>query len=81
MSPEPHSNVPIVATQPKQVVLIGDHKQLRPIIKCRPAADLGLDQSLFERMYKKFPSNTVFLSKQYRMVSAVSIERGYYFVD
>jgi superfamily I DNA and/or RNA helicase len=61
--------LPIVATQAKQVVLIGDHKQLRPIIKCQPAADLGLDQSLFERLYTKFKHYTVFLNKQYRMVS------------
>ncbi|PVD23134.1 hypothetical protein C0Q70_16397 [Pomacea canaliculata] len=49
MSPEPHSLVPIVANKAKQVVLLGDHKQLRPIITCQAAAELGLDQSLFER--------------------------------
>ena len=68
MSTEPQSMVPIVANQAQQVVLIGDHKQLRPIIKCQPAAELGLDQSLFERLFLKFPAYTVFLSTQYRMV-------------
>ncbi|XP_070195199.1 3'-5' exoribonuclease HELZ2-like isoform X2 [Littorina saxatilis] len=67
MSPEPHSMVPIIATKAKQVVLIGDHKQLRPIIKCQPAAELGLDQSLFERLFNKFSDYTVFLGTQYRM--------------
>ncbi|XP_076462248.1 3'-5' exoribonuclease HELZ2-like isoform X2 [Babylonia areolata] len=67
MSPEPQSLVPIVATTPQQVVLIGDHKQLRPIIKCQAAAELGLDQSLFERLFQKFPDNTTFLDTQYRM--------------
>ena len=69
MSPEPQSMVPIIATRAQQVVLIGDHKQLRPIIKCQPAAELGLDQSLFERLHLKFPAYTVFLNVQYRMVS------------
>lgn len=68
MSPEPQSMVPIIATRAQQVVLIGDHKQLRPIIKCQPAAELGLDQSLFERLFLKFPAYTAFLSTQYRMV-------------
>ncbi|XP_025109737.1 helicase with zinc finger domain 2-like [Pomacea canaliculata] len=67
MSPEPHSLVPIVANKAKQVVLIGDHKQLRPIITCQAAAELGLDQSLFERLYKKSSVKCVFLSTQYRM--------------
>lgn len=69
MSPEPQSMVPIIATRAQQVVLIGDHKQLRPIIKCQPAAELGLDQSLFERLFLKFPAYTAFLNEQYRMVS------------
>jgi superfamily I DNA and/or RNA helicase len=67
---------PIIATKAKQVVLIGDHKQLRPIIKCQPAAELGLDQSLFERLFinkRLYRNNKVFLSTQYRMVSLQSI--------
>ncbi|XP_070195168.1 3'-5' exoribonuclease HELZ2-like isoform X1 [Littorina saxatilis] len=67
MSTEPQSMVPITATKAKQVVLIGDHKQLRPIIKCQPASELGLDRSLFERLFTRFPSYTVFLGTQYRM--------------
>ncbi|KAK7490439.1 hypothetical protein BaRGS_00018225 [Batillaria attramentaria] len=67
MSPEPHSLVPIIATKARQVVLIGDHKQLRPIITCQAAAELGLDQSLFERLYKMPSSKRVFLCTQYRM--------------
>ena len=76
MSPEPQSMVPIIATQAQQVVLIGDHKQLRPIIKCQPAAELGLDQSLFERLFLKFPAYTIFLRIQYRMVSDEHILEG-----
>ncbi|XP_046355409.2 helicase with zinc finger domain 2-like isoform X1 [Haliotis rufescens] len=63
MCPEPQSMIPIVATEAEQVVLIGDHQQLRPIVKSTHAAQLGLDQSLFER-YKDEAS---FLNIQYRM--------------
>ncbi|KAL8598524.1 hypothetical protein ACOMHN_051312 [Nucella lapillus] len=67
MSQESQSLIPIIASNAQQVVLIGDHKQLRPIIKCQAAAELGLDQSLFERLFKKFWRCTTFLNKQYRM--------------
>ncbi|XP_067677769.1 3'-5' exoribonuclease HELZ2-like [Haliotis asinina] len=63
MSTEPQSMIPIIATKAKQVVLIGDHKQLRPIVQCKLAAELGLDQSLFER----FAAEATFLNTQYRM--------------
>ncbi|XP_046567929.1 LOW QUALITY PROTEIN: helicase with zinc finger domain 2-like [Haliotis rubra] len=63
MCTEPQSMIPIIATKAQQVVLIGDHRQLRPIVKCSHAASLGLDQSLFER-YKK---DAAFLNIQYRM--------------
>ena len=48
MCPEPQCLVPIIATKAEQVVLIGDHKQLRPIILCKQAGELGLNTSLFE---------------------------------
>ncbi|XP_067677521.1 3'-5' exoribonuclease HELZ2-like [Haliotis asinina] len=63
MCTEPQTMIPIIATKAQQVVLIGDHLQLRPIVKCSQAAFLGLDQSLFER-YKK---DAAFLNIQYRM--------------
>ncbi|WAR23841.1 HELZ2-like protein, partial [Mya arenaria] len=49
MCPEPQCLVPVIATKAEQVVLIGDHKQLRPIIMCRDTGELGLATSLFER--------------------------------
>lgn len=72
MCPEPHCLVPIVASKAEQVVLIGDHKQLRPIIKCKEAAEMGLEKSLFEKQW--LSENTqevekVMLKRQYRMVS------------
>ena len=47
-----------------QVVLIGDHKQLRPIITNQVVKDLGMEKSLFERHSKK----AIMLETQYRMV-------------
>ncbi|KAK3600373.1 hypothetical protein CHS0354_015990 [Potamilus streckersoni] len=72
MCPEPQCLVPIIATKAEQVVLIGDHKQLQPIIMCKEAAELGLEKSLFERyaLSKSRDSNNVqytLLEIQYRM--------------
>lgn len=77
MCPEPQCLVPIIATKAEQVVLIGDHKQLRPIIMSREAAVLGLETSLFERYAKtdaKDAHNIKFtmLEEQYRMASVTS---------
>ena len=68
MCPEPQCLVPIIATKADQVVLIGDHKQLRPIIMCKEAAELGLDRSLFERYVSRENDMFTMLVQQYRMV-------------
>ena len=34
----------------KQLVLVGDHCQLGPVIMCKKSAKAGLNQSLFERL-------------------------------
>ena len=52
MCTEPQCMVPIVSTGPEQVVLLGDHKQLAPIVIDRRARQLGLGTSLFERHAK-----------------------------
>ena len=62
---EPETIVPIHWSCAEQVVLIGDHMQLQPIVTNRVAKSLGLNKSLFERY-----SNSAFMLKeQYRMVS------------
>lgn len=33
-----------------QVILVGDHCQLGPVVMCKKAARAGLAQSLFERL-------------------------------
>ena len=35
---------------PSQVVLVGDHCQLGPVIMCKKASEAGLCQSMFERL-------------------------------
>lgn len=51
-----------------QVVLLGDHKQLRPVVKNEHLQSLGLDRSLFERYHR----DAYMLDTQYRMVSRPS---------
>ncbi|PUZ72141.1 hypothetical protein GQ55_2G369400 [Panicum hallii var. hallii] len=46
---EPECLIPLVLGV-KQVVLVGDHCQLGPVIMCKKAARAGLAQSLFERL-------------------------------
>ncbi|XP_023932839.1 helicase with zinc finger domain 2 [Lingula anatina] len=67
MCVEPDCLVPIVHSKAKQIVLIGDHKQLRPIVLNQLARDMGLERSLFERYATQFPKQTIMLNKQYRM--------------
>ncbi|CAC5384462.1 Helicase with zinc finger domain 2 [Mytilus coruscus] len=66
MCTEPESMAAIIATKAQQVVLIGDHKQLRPIVMSSNAAKLGLEKSLFERYAEKGKMLTM-LTSQYRM--------------
>ena len=46
---EPECLIPVVLGA-KQLVLVGDHCQLGPVVMCKRAAKAGLGQSLFERM-------------------------------
>ena len=65
MCMEPECLVPLVAFEDtNQVVLIGDHKQLQPIVFNTVAKNLGLEKSLFER----YKNRALMLTEQYRMV-------------
>ena len=66
MATEPECMVPISRAQ--HVVLIGDHKQLQPVIQCKDAEKMGLGKSLFER-YAQKQRKVHLLEIQYRMVS------------
>ena len=78
MCTEPESMVPIQRAE--HVVLIGDHQQLRPVIKSREAEAKGLGKSLFERYAQKDgevpPLQKPYMLKiQYRMVSMHGITK------
>ncbi|KAK3942320.1 regulator of nonsense transcripts 1 [Diplogelasinospora grovesii] len=69
-SAEPECMIPLVLGC-KQVVLVGDHKQLGPVIMNKKAAKAGLNQSLFERLVK-LTFVPIRLNVQYRMHPCLS---------
>jgi regulator of nonsense transcripts 1 len=69
-SAEPECMIPLVLGC-KQVVLVGDHKQLGPVIMNKKAAKAGLNQSLFERLVK-LGFTPIRLNVQYRMHPCLS---------
>jgi len=62
--------IPIVMGA-KQIVLVGDHCQLGPVVMCKAAAKAGLTQSLFERLVL-LGIRPIRLQVQYRMHPALS---------
>ena len=67
---EPECLIPLIAFKSTcQVVVIGDHKQLQPIVMEPNAKNRGLNKSLFER-YKE---RAIMLTHQFRMASRTSI--------
>ena len=67
---EPATLVPIVKGA-RQVVLVGDHKQLPPTVISRRAENGGLSRSLFERLVD-MGIKPLLLSTQYRMHPSIS---------
>ena len=68
MASEPECITPLQLCE--HVVLIGDHKQLQPVITHKAAAERGLSTSLFQRYAEKFEGEHIKrLTIQYRMVS------------
>ncbi|KAK0154508.1 Helicase with zinc finger domain 2 [Merluccius polli] len=67
MATEPQSLIPLVSNKPEKVVLLGDDKQLRPIIKNKRAGNLGMSRSLFERYCTMHREWVIMLDTQYRM--------------
>jgi regulator of nonsense transcripts 1 len=70
-SAEPECMIPLVLGS-KQVVLVGDHKQLGPVIMNKKAAKAGLNQSLFERLVR-LGLAPIRLNVQYRMHPCLSM--------
>ncbi|PVH14378.1 uncharacterized protein CXQ87_002511 [Candidozyma duobushaemuli] len=67
---EPEVLIPIVKGA-KQVILVGDHQQLGPVIIDKKAGEAGLKQSLFERLIA-LGHSPIRLEVQYRMNPALS---------
>ncbi|CAF0846345.1 unnamed protein product [Adineta steineri] len=62
---EPNILIPLVRIT-DQIVLVGDQKQLPPIIKMAEAKQL-LERSFFERLLENLNINSIMLDTQYRM--------------
>ena len=69
-STEPECIIPVISGC-KQLVLVGDHCQLGPVVMCKPAARAGLSQSLFERLVV-LGVHPIRLQVQYRMHPCLS---------
>ncbi|CCH41224.1 ATP-dependent helicase NAM7 [Wickerhamomyces ciferrii] len=67
---EPECLIPLVHGA-KQVILVGDHQQLGPVILDKKAGDAGLKQSLFERLVV-LGHVPIRLEVQYRMNPCLS---------
>jgi regulator of nonsense transcripts 1 len=62
---EPECLLPMLKSA-KQVILVGDHLQLGPVVICRETAKAGLNRSLFERLVL-LGHRPIRLQVQYRM--------------
>ncbi|XP_071845963.1 regulator of nonsense transcripts 1-like [Apostichopus japonicus] len=67
---EPECLIPVVLGC-KQLILVGDHCQLGPVVMCKKAANAGLSQSLFERLVV-LGIRPIRLQVQYRMHPSLS---------
>ena len=67
---EAEALIPIVLGA-KQIVMVGDHCQLGPVVMCKAAAKAGLTQSLFERLVL-IGIRPIRLQVQYRMHPCLS---------
>ncbi|KII69181.1 Regulator of nonsense transcripts 1 [Thelohanellus kitauei] len=69
-STEPQSLIPISLCK-ERLIMVGDHRQLGPVVKCKSASEKGLSLSLFDRLIK-IGSIPYRLNEQYRMHPALS---------
>lgn len=65
----------------QQLSLIGDHKQLSPLIRSREAQAEGLGESLFERLMERGDLKSVMLDTQHRMHPSLAAFSGKEFYD
>lgn len=67
---EPECLIPLIKAT-RQAILVGDHKQLGPVVLNKKAASAGLQQSLFERLIL-LVNRPIRLQVQYRMHPCLS---------
>ncbi|XP_050403734.1 regulator of nonsense transcripts 1 [Patella vulgata] len=67
---EPECMIPVILGC-RQLILVGDHCQLGPVVMCKKAARAGLSQSLFERLVV-LGIRPIRLQVQYRMHPSLS---------
>ena len=68
MCTEPETLLPMILS--KKIILVGDHKQLQPVVLSKTAVSLGLKISMFQRMFEdqSMSQYCIMLTEQYRMV-------------
>ena len=68
MCTEPETLLPMILS--KKIILVGDHKQLQPVVLSKTAESLGLKISMFQHLYEdeKMSHYCIMLTEQYRMV-------------
>ena len=66
---EPETLLPMALS--KKIILVGDHKQLQPVVLNKTAESLGLKISMFQRLFEdgKMFRYRIMLTEQYRMVN------------
>ena len=67
---EPEALVPVVHGA-ERLILVGDHKQLAPVIISLPVKKAGMERSIFERLVHQ-GETPILLDTQYRMHPAIS---------
>lgn len=76
---EPEALIPLVMGA-KQVIMVGDHCQLGPVIMCKKASKAGMNVSMFERLIN-LGIRPVRLNVQYRMHPCLSMFPSNKFYD
>ena len=68
MCVEPETLLPMILSE--KIILVGDHKQLQPVVLNKTAESLGLKISMFQRLSedKNMSRYCIMLTEQYRMV-------------
>ena len=68
MCVEPETLLPMTLSE--KIILVGDHKQLQPVVLSKIAENLGLKISMFQRLFEdeRMFRYCIMLTEQYRMV-------------